>query len=90
MSLMFPTIYGIALQGLGEDTKFGSAGLVMAILGGALMPLLHGAVMDEAGPAIAYLVPGICLALVAAYAIFDLRSDRQATRPPSPDAPGKA
>lgn len=90
LSLMFPTIYGIALQGLGEDTKFGSAGLVMAILGGALMPLLHGAVMDEAGPAIAYLVPGICLALVAAYAIFDLRSDRQATRPLSPDAPGKA
>ena len=40
---MFPTIYGVALQGLGEDTKFGAAGLVMAILGGALMPLVQGA-----------------------------------------------
>ena len=42
LSLMFPTIYGVALRGLGEDTKFGAAGLVMAILGGALMPLIHG------------------------------------------------
>ena len=37
MSLMFPTIYGIALQGLGEDAKFGAAGLIMAILGGSVM-----------------------------------------------------
>lgn len=42
LSLMFPTIYGIALEGLGEDTKFGAAGLVMAILGGALIPLAQG------------------------------------------------
>jgi len=86
LSLMFPTIYGIALQGLGEDTKYGSAGLVMAILGGALMPLLHGAVMDGAGSAVAYVVPGICLALVAAYALFDLRSERHPTPPVVPDA----
>lgn len=70
----------------GEDTKFGSAGLVMAILGGALMPLLHGALMDRAGPAIAYVVPGICLALVAAYAIFDLRSERHTAPPLAPAA----
>jgi FHS family L-fucose permease-like MFS transporter len=76
LSLMFPTIYGIALQGLGEDAKFGSAGLVMAILGGALMPMVHGAVMDVAGPALGYVVPGICLALVGAYALFDLKSER--------------
>jgi MFS transporter, FHS family, L-fucose permease len=76
LSLMFPTIYGIALQGLGEDAKFGSAGLVMAILGGALMPMVHGAVMDVAGPALGYVVPGICLALVGAYALFDLRNER--------------
>jgi MFS transporter, FHS family, L-fucose permease len=76
LSLMFPTIYGIALQGLGEDAKFGSAGLVMAILGGALMPMVHGAIMDVAGPALGYVVPGICLALVGAYALFDLRNER--------------
>jgi FHS family L-fucose permease-like MFS transporter len=76
LSLMFPTIYGVALQGLGEDTKFGAAGLVMAILGGALMPLVQGKVMDEVGAALAFAVPGVGLALVACYALFDLRSGR--------------
>ena len=76
ISLMFPTIYGVALQGLGEDAKFGAAGLVMAILGGALIPMLHALVMDVATPALGYVVPGICLALVAVYAPFDLRSHR--------------
>jgi FHS family L-fucose permease-like MFS transporter len=76
LSLMFPTIYGVSLRGLGEDTKFGAAGLVMAILGGALMPLLQGKVMDEVGAALAFAVPGVCLALVACYALFDLRSGR--------------
>ncbi len=76
LSLMFPTIYGIALEGLGEDTKFGSAGLVMAILGGALMPMVFGAVSDAAGPVAGYAVPGVCFALVAAYGVFDLRARR--------------
>ncbi len=78
LSLMFPTIYGLALQGLGEDAKFGSAGLVMAILGGAIMPLAHAAVMDGAGPAMGYVIPGVCLALVGAYALFDIRNKRPA------------
>jgi FHS family L-fucose permease-like MFS transporter len=76
LSLMFPTIYGVALQGLGEDTKFGAAGLVMAILGGALMPPIMGKIMDSSGTAMAFLVPAICLAMVAAYALFDLRTKR--------------
>src|SRR3954452_15943369 len=76
LSLMFPTIYGVALQGLGEDTKFGAAGLVMAILGGALIPMVHGKAMDLFGAAPAFLVPALCLAVVAAYALFDLRSNR--------------
>lgn len=74
LSLMFPTIYGIALHGLGEDTKFGAAGLVMAILGGALMPLIHGAVMDARGAAFSYIVPALCFLVVAAFGLFDLRS----------------
>ena len=50
MSLMFPTIYGIALGGLTEDeSKIGSAGLVMAIVGGALMPKLQGMLIDLGG-----------------------------------------
>jgi hypothetical protein len=50
LSLMFPTIYGVALRGLGDDAKFGAAGLVMAILGGAIMPMVHAAVMDASSP----------------------------------------
>ncbi|MHC4395779.1 MAG: L-fucose:H+ symporter permease [Planctomycetota bacterium] len=46
MSLMFPTIYGIALKGLGDDAKLGAAGLIMAIGGGCLMPPLQGLIMD--------------------------------------------
>jgi len=77
LSLMFPTIYGVALQGMGQDTKFGAAGLVMAILGGALLPLVHGKVMDQVGAALAYAVPGVCLALVTCYALFDLLTNRE-------------
>lgn len=80
LSLMFPTIYGMALQGLGQDAKFGAAGLVMAILGGALLPMVHAAVMDVAGSAMGYAVPGVCLALVGLYAWFDLRHDRTPPR----------
>ena len=77
LSLMFPTIYGVALRGLGEDAKFGAAGLVMAILGGAIVPPIMGLVMDNRGAALAFVVPAVCLALVAAYALFDLRTDRE-------------
>jgi MFS transporter, FHS family, L-fucose permease len=76
LSLMFPTIYGVALQGLGKDTKFGAAGLVMAILGGALLPMVHAKVMDSVGTAEGFLIPAVCLAGVALYALFDLRSSR--------------
>ncbi len=74
LSLMFPTIYGVSLQGLGGDTKFGAAGLVMAILGGALLPIVHAGVMDVSTAQAGYIVPGVCLLLVAGYAMFDLRT----------------
>lgn len=76
LSLMFPTIYGVALYGLGNDTKFGAAGLVMAILGGAVMPLVQGALMDTFGAAISYIAPAICFLFVAAYGLFNLRTIR--------------
>ena len=80
LSLMFPTIYGIALHGLGQDTKFGAAGLVMAILGGAVMPLAHGALMDAQGAALAYVVPGLCFLVVAGFGLFDLRHGQGSAR----------
>ncbi len=73
MSLMFPTIYGIALRGLGEDAKFGAAGLIMAILGGSVMPPLQGAIIKQGVifnmPAenISFLIPLICFVVVAIY-----------------------
>ncbi|MCB2426329.1 L-fucose:H+ symporter permease [Methylophaga pinxianii] len=76
LSLMFPTIYSVALKGLAEDTKFGAAGLVMAILGGAIMPLFQGALIDVSNTALSYSVPAVCFLVVAAYAYFDVRSKR--------------
>lgn len=73
MSLMFPTIYGIALQGLGEDAKFGAAGLIMAILGGSVLPPLQASIIDKgviAGiPAVnlSFILPFICFVVVVIY-----------------------
>ena len=78
MSLMFPTIYGIALQGMGADASLASAGLVMAIVGGALMPPMQGFMID-AGPIISdipsvktsFLLPLFCFVAIA---VFGYRS----------------
>jgi FHS family L-fucose permease-like MFS transporter len=73
MSLMFPTIYGIALKGLGEDSTLGAAGLVMAIVGGALMPPLQGIIIDFGTvgflPAVnfSFILPFICFVVIAIY-----------------------
>lgn len=74
LSLMFPTIYGVALTGLGPATKFGAAGLVMAIVGGAIMPLVQGGLLDATNAAFSFLVPAICFAVVAAFAFYDLKA----------------
>ena len=79
MSLMFPTIYGIALEGLGEDATIGAAGLVMAIVGGALMPPLQGAIIDlgTVGPLPAvnfsFILPFICFLVIAVYGYRTLK-----------------
>lgn len=73
MSLMFPTIYGIALGGLKEDSTLGAAGLVMAIVGGALMPPLQGLIIDMGtiGPMpavnVSFILPFISFVVIAIY-----------------------
>ena len=73
MSLMFPTIYGIALDGLGEDAKFGAAGLIMAILGGSVLPPLQAMIIDRGTlfgmPAVnvSFVLPLFCFVVIALY-----------------------
>jgi MFS transporter, FHS family, L-fucose permease len=84
MSLMFPTIYGIALDGLGEDAKLGSAGLIFGIVGGALMPPLQGRIIDLGDPIIgtldlgpmtlpavnvSFFLPLACFVIIAIYGL---------------------
>ena len=73
MSLMFPTIYGIALEGMGEDAKFGAAGLIMAILGGSVLPPVQAMIIDQGTlmgwPAVnlSFILPLVCFLVVMFY-----------------------
>ena len=76
MSLMFPTIYGLSLSAVGTQTQIASAGMVMAIAGGALMPFLQ-AVLIDMNPVpdllhavqFSFVLPAVCFAVVAWYAL---------------------
>lgn len=88
MSLMFPTIYGIALEGLTEDeSKIGAAGLVMAIVGGALMPTMQGSIMDIGGAGYAdtlilgvsevnfsFVLPLLCFLVISFYGRMEMKA----------------
>ncbi|MEM0924559.1 MAG: sugar MFS transporter [Planctomycetota bacterium] len=68
MSLMFPTIYGIALNELpAEEAKLGSAGLIMAIVGGALLPLIQGFFIDTLGVRNSFFLPMFCFIVIAIF-----------------------
>ena len=91
MSIMFPTIYGIALKDMGDEAKIGSAGLVMSIVGGALMPIAQGWILDWGGPGFSdikilefipevnfsFILPLICLSVVACYGYNTLKSSQR-------------
>jgi FHS family L-fucose permease-like MFS transporter len=78
---MFPTIYGISLKNMGDEAKIGSAGLVMAIVGGALLPIAQGSILDIGGSGFndskilgyiqevnfSFILPLMCLAVVAVF-----------------------
>ncbi|HPI34187.1 MAG TPA: glucose/galactose MFS transporter, partial [Prolixibacteraceae bacterium] len=70
MSLMFPTIYGLGIAGLGEDTKMGGAGMVMAIAGAAVLTQIQGIVSDQMGSIkLAYWVPTLAFMVITYYAV---------------------
>ncbi len=90
MSIMFPTIYGIALKDMGDEAKVGSAFLVMAIVGGAIFPPIQGLIIDIGGSNLAdtliagvpevkfsFIMPLICISAVALYGLYASKVDNQ-------------
>lgn len=82
MSLMFPSIYGIALAGLGEDAKIGAAGLIMAILGGSVLPPVMGAIIDQgtvfhfSAVRLSFALPLLCFVVIAVYGFRSMAYER--------------
>lgn len=81
MSLMFPTIFGLSVRGLGqEDTKIAGSGQIMAIAGAALVTQIQGVVSTSTGSInLSYLVPGVCFVFIAYYGAIACRKDLPAT-----------
>lgn len=77
MSLMFPTIYGIALNRLGDDTKVGASGLIMAILGGAIFTAIQGKIADFSTINAGYVIPLICFAVVGLYGFWSTKTVKE-------------
>jgi MFS transporter, FHS family, L-fucose permease len=72
-SIMFPTIFSLALKGLGRHTSQGSGILCLAIVGGALLPLIQGGLADTVGIHMAFLMPIVCYLYIAYYGVIGSR-----------------
>lgn len=70
MSIMFPTIFSLGIFGLGEKSKLASSFIVMAIMGGAVLPKVMGAIGDAEGMSAGYIVPAVCFVAIALYGFF--------------------
>ena len=68
MSIMYPTIFALGIRGLGDHTKLGSSLIVMAIVGGALMPFLMGWLADTYSMRMGFVMPLVCFLYVMVYA----------------------
>jgi len=88
MSIMFPTIFALGIHGLGIRAKKASAYIVMAIMGGAIVPKLMGAVGDSYGMSRAFIVPLACFAFVAFYGFNWSKFSKVDTLPASPRPTG--
>jgi len=73
-SVMFPTIFTLGIEGLGEDTPQGSGLLCLAIVGGAVVPVITGMVADRAGLSVALLAPALCYVWIAIYGVISRRA----------------
>jgi len=69
MSIMFPTIFAMGVKNMGKQTKRASSVMIMAIVGGAVMPYLMGAIADHYNTAVSYALPMVCFAVVLIYAL---------------------
>ena len=71
MSIMFPTIFGLGIEGIGNDTKPGSSWLIMSIVGGAILPVLMGKLIDSYGDniQIGYSIPLVCFLVILYFGI---------------------
>ena len=79
MSLMFPTIFGLGISGLGKDTKIGGSGMVMAIAGAAFLTQIQGMVSDSMGSIkFAFWVPAIAFLFIAAYGMYTIKLQKEA------------
>jgi MFS transporter, FHS family, L-fucose permease len=76
MSIMFPTIFALGIDGLGEESKIASSFIVMAIVGGAFFPLIMGKIsdMNNGNIQLAYIVPLLCFVVIAWYAMTQLKN----------------
>jgi MFS transporter, FHS family, L-fucose permease len=72
MSIMFPTIFSLAIRGLGAKTKEGSSLVIMSIVGGAIFPVIMGRVSDASNIQTAYLVPAFCFLVILYFAIKNI------------------
>ena len=82
MSLMFPTIYGLSLGGVAQsehpdDAKLGASGLIMAILGGALLTPLQGLVSDNSSIYTSYIIPAISFVVVTLFAAYAVKTNKR-------------
>ncbi|WP_276496653.1 L-fucose:H+ symporter permease [Pontibacter litorisediminis] len=77
MSIMFPTIFSLSIQGLGAKTKQASSLLIMSIVGGAILPVIMGGVSDSYNIRVAYLVPAVCFLFVLYFAFRNMAVKQQ-------------
>ncbi len=70
MSMMFPTIFALGIKGLGAQTKRGASFIIMAIVGGAIVPWFMGRLADIAGIETAFWIPAFCFLVVALYGVY--------------------